>query len=122
GMISQLSQPSNGRKATSAQTRATKPTSSEAMLNMARAVPSFGRLRQLRRTQQGADVKAERDPDRRESDEVRGPKRVAVSDRDEELECRGDELEHPERRIRQAPGRRSEQQQWGRRDDASEEQ
>src|SRR5437868_6760643 len=41
GMISQLSQPSSGKKATSAQISATKPTSSEAMLNMLKAVPSF---------------------------------------------------------------------------------
>ena len=65
-------------------------------------IASFGRLRQrqLGRSHQGADIETKRDPDGGKGDQVRSFQRLAEPDRDDELQRRRNELEHPERRIR----------------------
>src|SRR5690348_8073962 len=89
GTISQLSAPRNGMKATIAQSSATNPMISETRLNIAAAVSSFGRLRQLGRAQHRHHVQHQRGPDHREGNSVRDGDLLAVEEHaDQELERR----------------------------------
>src|SRR5690349_19334814 len=118
GMISQFSAPRSGTKATTAQISATNPMISETMLNMASSLALFRWLRQPWGPDQRRHVKRQRDPNGGEGNEMRGPQRLAIPNADHELQRRGEELQHTERRVGQPPRRCREQHQRRGRDDA----
>ncbi len=83
----------------------------------------FGRLGQPCLGEQRGDVESERRPDRSERDRVGEREGLSVEeDGDEELQRRGEKLEHSQSRIRQATRGRGEQQERGGGGDSGEQQ